>query len=175
MKSKSLQIAQKIAYFLSAYGPADLLEGFGIWNEGIEDGLTKQGWYSVDTKPTDREFFDLTKLDGKYWVQDKQKSTELKPVSPFMQRVAQFLSAKLGPKVIDSVYEQRLKSCGYNELIKCEYIKEKDGQFFCGACGCGFRKEAELSSKLRMARVECPKLEGGFKKINEVTEKHLLS
>lgn len=184
MKTTSLRIAARLA----VDNPADVMAGFKIYTSGIETELKQQGWEEQDEIPVDKEFFEIA---GKYWVQDPEihqrmiiemagarkktdkKNNEVKEISPFMKRVGEFLSAKLGPKVIESVYQERLKECGY-KVVKCEHIKEKGDKAWCGACGCGYRKDAELSTKLKMARVECPKLEGGFKKIDEVNEKHLL-
>lgn len=171
MKDPSLQLA----HILSAYETKYIIGAFRIWNEGLEKGLLVQGWYKADTKPTDREFFDV---NGAYWVQDKPLpvKAKIRPVSPFMKRVKEFLSAKLGPRVIESVYQERLKSCGYGleKEKQCEHLKDKEGKFYCGACGCGFRKEAELSVKLRMSRVECPRIPPLFKKIDEEKQKELL-
>lgn len=41
----------------------------------------------------------------------------------------------------------------------CPFMLERaDGKKFCNACGCGERDEAELSAKLRMAQVTCPRV-----------------
>ena len=173
--------ALQVAFFLSAYSSKDVVEGFKIYNNGIESGLSKQGWKEQDEKPIDREYFEL---DGKYWIQDKPKPVlqsknkndilnKVKPLSPFMVRVKEFLSAKFGPRVIESEFEKRKKICGIGqpEQLKCEYLKIINTLPYCSGCGCGEKKDAMLENKLRMANVSCPRIPGLF---NKVTEPNLL-
>lgn len=181
MKTAALRIALR----LSAYNSKDVIAGIKIWNDGVEVNLANQGWQEQNDKPKDREYFELA---GKFWVQDQAiheasikqvtkkrvEKAKIKAEDPFWQKIQKFLAAKLGPKVIESVYQERLKACGYNVDKKCEYLKIKNDKAWCAACGCGFRKDAELSVKLKMARVECPRIPPLFKLIDEKKDKHLL-
>ncbi len=189
MKSKELTIA----YFFNAYDIKDIIKGFHLWNEGIVEGLEKQFWRPAkgEGKPAGEYFL----IDGVYYVQDEEAKlkdlndfdknkkdlpAKVKPIPPFKKRVTQFLLAKFGPRVIQSVFKERRYSCGVGkpEDQQCEYLKivenVLDDKYYCGACGCGERADAELNIKLKMSRVECPKIPPVFKAIDEKTERHLL-
>lgn len=104
----------------------------------------------------------------------KEAETMTRPVPPFRKKVLEFLKVSTGYKVIEEIYQERLKMCGYKQSVKCEYLKENNGKIWCSSCGCGYREDAELTKKLRFAGVSCPKLKGGFPAISEKTHKHLL-
>lgn len=122
----------------------------------------------------------LSNADQKIWIDKgvdmtiKEAEAMTRPVSPFRKKVLEFLKISTGYKVIESVYQERLKMCGYEQKVKCEYLRENKGKIWCSSCGCGYRDDAELTKKLRFAGVSCPKLKGGFKAIDEKTERHLL-
>ena len=87
--------------------------------------------------------------------------------SPFYKKVLRYLATISGPKVVDDVVSARMEKC-----LACKYLKETDDGRWCGTCGCGYRKAAELKVKLQWARVECPA--GHFDAIDEDAESHLL-
>ncbi len=71
----------------------------------------------------------------------------------WLAKVGRFLTAVTGPHVSDEAFEQRLAACSANTCGKLRVDGEKR---YCGACGCGKWRLAELSTKLRFARLECP-------------------
>ncbi len=185
MKTKSLQIA----FFLSAFNIKDIVQGFKIYNDGIESGLSKQGWKEQEEKPIDREFFELA---GKYWIQDKPKpvlqsknkndilndSTSLiqansisspkeKKEKGLIKKFFEFVKVSIGPKVVESVFQKRYSICK-----ACKFHIVKGEKIFCKPCGCPTWEPAQLENKLRFARLSCPK--EFFKAIDETTQKELL-
>jgi len=168
LKTQPLQIA----YFLSAYNEREVLEGFKIWNDGIQDGLSIKGWVPVKDKPVGVEFFDLTKVDGNYWVKDEQKLAEtrhkeylkklgiqnrvLKFFKGLVNDTSEFAHVISGSKVSEEIYYERLGICK-----KCKFMIKKKSEMYCKPCGCPTWKPAELKSKLKWARLNCPK--GYFK------------
>jgi hypothetical protein len=76
----------------------------------------------------------------------------LVPISQAMQYAAAEVSrVVLGPLPPDEV-ESRLAACR-----SCEHLQVVDGKGeFCGQCGCGHRRRAELSIKATMPRASCP-------------------
>ena len=81
----------------------------------------------------------------------------LKSITPLRNNIKSFLKAEFGSEVIDKVYRARLLACGVGPVQKrCYNLKIAKRQAWCGACGCGFRKDAELYNKLKLAQVQCP-------------------
>jgi hypothetical protein len=68
-------------------------------------------------------------------------------------RVRSFLAAVTGPKVSEEVFRQRLIICASNA---CGHLRKQDDRLYCGACGCGQWRLAELHTKLWFANLECP-------------------
>ncbi len=179
MKSVALRIALRLA----AYNSKDVIAGFKIWNSGVEVNLEKQGWKEQNEKPIDREYF---KLAGKYWVQeitppkinkpdqkqiDTHKKSLVKQISPLQKRslkskLKEFYSITSGDKVIDSIFNQRLKICS-----ECSFKIVKEDKIYCKPCSCPTYSPAELHNKLKWSRLSCPN--GYFKAIPD-TENHLL-
>lgn len=125
----------------------------------------------------------LSGVHPKIWMEKektlspKEAEVMTKPIPNFMKRTQTFLSAKfVGPRVTEDVFQLRMAGCGVNQpkAKQCPKVRLKGAQMWCGACGCGFRKDAELRTKLRMSRVECPLIPPMWKAIDEEKEKHLL-
>ena len=72
------------------------------------------------------------------------------PQPGIVSKVAEFISVVSGPKVSSEVFESRLAICK-----GCKYMREEDGKMYCGRCGCGKWRMAELTNKLKWARLEC--------------------
>jgi hypothetical protein len=68
-------------------------------------------------------------------------------------RALSFVRAVTGPRVPDEVAEARLKQCLSNE---CGYLRTDGDQHYCSACGCPRWKLAELTNKVRYAKLACP-------------------
>ena len=125
----------------------------------------------------------LSSIHPKIWMEkEKTLSPEeakimTKPIPNIMKRTQTFLSAKfVGPKVTEDVFQLRMAGCGVNQPKEkqCPKVKIKGEKMWCGTCGCGFRKDAELRTKLKYARIECPRIPPVWKAIDEENEKHLL-
>lgn len=71
--------------------------------------------------------------------------------TPFMRKVSSLMRAVSGPRASEDVYQARLALCR-----ACEYLKADGSKEYCGACGCGKWKLAQLSVKLKFAQLECP-------------------
>jgi hypothetical protein len=108
----------------------------------------------VAATPELRELATCPALEGVQLAptnQEKvQRETERKG---FASRVFSFLTAVTGPHVADEVFARRLAACTANT---CGKLKTDGEKRYCGACGCGKWRLAELSTKLRFARLECP-------------------
>ena len=124
----------------------------------------------------------LSNQDLSIWIDRGSKMTfkkaqeqgMLKPVPPLRENIKKFLKAEFGLEVIDKVYYKRLQVCGIGPLKnKCYNLKTNKGKVFCSACGCGFRQDAELYNKLKLAQVECPLTPPRFKSIDKKNRKLL--
>lgn len=80
-----------------------------------------------------------------------EEPEQLKKHAPFWARVLSFLSAVTGPRCDDDEYRRRISAC-----IACDAVKHEDARQYCGACGCGSWRLAELETKLRFQNLECP-------------------
>lgn len=69
------------------------------------------------------------------------------------RKVKTFLEAVTGPARDDAEYERVRAICLTG---KCGKLKTEGDKHYCGACGCGKWKLAELDTKLRFAAVTCP-------------------
>lgn len=81
----------------------------------------------------------------------KRKPRILEKVSSYLKAEASMLVS--GPVGVDE-YEARISAC-----MECKHLKPlvEDGKIgWCGACGCGTSKRAELTTKARMPRAKCP-------------------
>jgi hypothetical protein len=83
----------------------------------------------------------------KAWV---SKTGETKP--SLRKRAMSFVRAVTGSKTTEAVFAERMRICS-----QCPHLRQSDGKLYCGACGCGQWRLAELSKKLRFANLECPK------------------
>lgn len=94
---------------------------------------------------------------AKMTFQEAEKQGMIRPLPPLRKNIETFLKAEFGYEVIDKVYNERLIICGVGPLLKrCHNLKIQNAKAWCGACGCGFRKDAELYNKLKLAQVQCP-------------------
>lgn len=95
------------------------------------------------------------------------------------QMVASYVEAKLsGRGATPEVVAQRQLSCFGNPeagISACSMVRGQAPKRYCGACGCGARKEAILDvspdtghSKLEFVKLNCPLKRPGFS--NEVTD-----
>jgi len=69
----------------------------------------------------------------------------------FWHKAREFLKVVSGPKVEDEVFAARMATCS-----ECPAVKRVDERLYCGACGCTNWRLAELTRKLRYARLKCP-------------------
>lgn len=69
------------------------------------------------------------------------------------QKAIAFIEAVTGQGAGEDTYQARLAICRSNE---CGHLIESDGGYYCGACGCGKWRLAELLRKLRFGDLECP-------------------
>lgn len=67
-------------------------------------------------------------------------------------QIANYLKAKLGPRVDDKTLVYRLTTC-----YKCESVEHVEGYSYCKACGCPRWRDSELTRKLEMKYSTCPK------------------
>ena len=78
-----------------------------------------------------------------------------KPARPralsIVSHAVQFVQVVSGPKVNDAEFDRRMALCA-----ACPKRKQHEGNLYCGACGCGQWPLAELHTKLRFARLQCP-------------------
>ena len=86
------------------------------------------------------------------------------------------IAPNLGNRVSKEVFEQRVQSCfGGNGQPSCDMLRgNKQGQHFCGACGCRENRLALLDDdkgqhpyegqyvKLHFPQLQCPLNRGGF-------------
>ena len=68
-------------------------------------------------------------------------------------KIVAFFTAVTGPRVDQATFDRRLALCRSG---KCGHLMRHKGGEYCGACGCGKWRLAELSKKLWFARLECP-------------------
>lgn len=102
-------------------------------------------------------------------------------VKPLWERAESLMSSLWSKwrRVIDrNTREKRQISCWGTDLVgtpvttACHMLREKDGHFYCGACGCGANPIARLGSverrgvgeptKLDFPKLECPLQKPGF-------------
>lgn len=78
-----------------------------------------------------------------------------------VQRAASFVGAVASGLVADEVVKMRLESC-----MSCTALVRGEDGSYCGACGCGRWKLAQLDGvvlpKLRWAKLDCPLKRLGF-------------
>jgi len=67
-------------------------------------------------------------------------------------KVISFARAVTSGRCDDAVYHRRLAICE-----SCEHLKREGEKLYCQACGCPEWSLAELHTKLRFARVVCPR------------------
>jgi len=77
------------------------------------------------------------------------------PPPPLWRRAASYIAAEAsklmrGPAEV-AMQEQRLAACR-----SCEHRQQVNGGEYCGKCGCGYRKRAELTIKATMPAAKCP-------------------
>lgn len=81
------------------------------------------------------------------------------------------IESSKGNRVDEATYAQRRLSCFGDKtkgIGECPSLKRKNGMTFCGACGCGQNKLAELNevddkyNKLHYPYLECPLKREGF-------------
>ena len=79
------------------------------------------------------------------------------PVPPkkISEKMLTFLRAVTGPAASDETYQNRLATCTGCEHLKT-VVRGDEQRLFCGACGCGKWRLAELHTKLKFADLECP-------------------
>jgi len=80
--------------------------------------------------------------------------TEVAPSNPLAKAVSWVkaeASRVLEGDVPDNQYQERLKACR-----ACPKLKAGNPVGWCGACGCGTRRRAELSIKAKMPKASCP-------------------
>ena len=129
---------------MSSHKEEDILKGFQIYNEGVEIGLSKQGWKQQNERPTDKEFFELGE---KYWVQDEVIHELMTIKMSFDKTKKQEINSRTCSKCgKDMVLRRTCKSCEeFRRGFKSEWL-----------CSCGFSEfskktvaewEKELSNK----------------------------
>lgn len=64
----------------------------------------------------------------------------------------QFLAVISGPRVRQDVFVKRWALCH----APCKYLRQVGDKSYCGACGCGKWRLAELATKLWFANLACP-------------------
>jgi hypothetical protein len=67
-------------------------------------------------------------------------------------KVVSFARAVTSGRCDDATYHRRLAVCA-----SCEHAKHEGEKLYCRACGCPEWSLAELHTKLRFARVVCPR------------------
>jgi hypothetical protein len=85
----------------------------------------------------------------KAWIETRKRA---KVRHGAISKVKSFVKAVTGPKASEEVFAARMSICR-----ECEHLKTANEKLYCGACGCGRWRIAELSKKLRFANLECPK------------------
>jgi hypothetical protein len=73
------------------------------------------------------------------------------PLAKAVSWVKAEASRVLEGDVPDNQYQERLKACR-----ACPKLQAGNPVGWCGACGCGTRRRAELSIKAKMPRASCP-------------------
>ena len=75
-------------------------------------------------------------------------------VSPIVTpgKVISFVQAVTSGRCDDATYRRRLAVCA-----SCEEVRREAEKLYCQACGCPEWSLAELHTKLRFARVVCPR------------------
>ena len=98
-------------------------------------------------------FWDDAKRYPADFIERFVSATENRKVKhkSLMQKVKSLISAVTGPRATEETYQKRLAICE-----ACPKLKRKNDKLFCGACGCGKWKLAELHTKLKFADLECP-------------------
>lgn len=66
-------------------------------------------------------------------------------------RIRSYVRAILGGPASHAVVVQRRRAC-----VKCPSVEQAGAGLFCNACGCGYRRAANLEVKTRLRRAECP-------------------
>ena len=62
-----------------------------------------------------------------------------------------YATAKFGGRASRRLVALRREAC-----LECDRIVQKGDGLFCGACGCGYRRDANLAVKTRMKLAACP-------------------
>lgn len=136
MKEQNKQILS----MLEAFSPSEVMKAIDLYktpedrkNERIEMELKEDGWFSVNDKPKDTEFYYLS---GKYWIQSPEKKKEA------VERIFRKKAEKKQPT-------QRKKYTGQKMDLKAESIicptclqdsnimSKMYKQNVCGGCSAG--------------------------------------
>ena len=103
-----------------------------------------------------------------FWEQLDEESPDVECWS-LRDKVSYWLAAEASGKGVPrDTLELRHISChgttigGIVVKKPCPSRKEGPGGYFCGDCGCGFRKRARLDNKLHYRELRCPRRMPGF-------------
>jgi len=134
-------------------------------NKYIQEELKKN--LNIFSGKSNKEF-SSSQLEAK--INWKTVESSWKKAISFLKSNISLLTKE---KISDELLKQRIQSCFGNgkDLKECEVLsKSDDGNFYCGACGCGKSEMTKLSNsenensfnKLHYPYLECPLNKKGF-------------
>lgn len=112
----------------------------------------------VEQEEFDRRYSKCTAEAGATWstLSGKVENVQEAFITVNGKGIALASDEKPSVQVGNTVEEGQ--TIAISETVKpCPYLVVKNNSEFCGACGCGKRTTAELSTKLWFKNVECPR------------------